>query len=76
MLVDLLQTTRQDREMLEQTFTLVSSLNIGLPHLELEIDRVAHHPKIQWRLQDLYEDYVNFCLAAIRYFKKKSSCKS
>ncbi|KAL9036049.1 MAG: hypothetical protein Q9180_004523 [Flavoplaca navasiana] len=57
--------------MLDETIIRLSELNNGLPHFREEIDWIPHHPRLQWPLQDLYEDHIDFCVAVARYLKKK-----
>jgi len=33
------------------------------------------HPELQWPLQDLYDDYLDYCILVVRYLKNRPSRK-
>lgn len=57
--------------MLDETIIRLSELNNSLPRFCEEIDLIANHSGLQWPLQDLYADYIDFCVAVTRYLNKK-----
>lgn len=59
--------------MLDEVFVLLSELNNTLPQLREEKDLIPKQPNLQWSLQDLYEDQIDYCITVVRYLRKKSS---
>lgn len=68
-----LKTACKRPDILEEVFILLSELNNSLPQIHEEKDLIPEQPSLQWSLQDLYEDYIDYCIAVIRYLHEKSS---
>lgn len=58
---------------LEEIFELITELNSTLPRFDNDLALYADREELQWPLQDLYEEYLNYCTTAVRYLRKKPS---
>ena len=56
--------------MLDKVFILLSELNNTLPQFHEEREFI---PRLHLPLQNLYGDYIDYCITIIRYLHKKSS---
>lgn len=54
---------------------LISDLNASMPTLEDHKRLLPSRPALQWPLQELYDDYMNFCISAVQYVRKRASGK-
>lgn len=62
--------------MLEETVGLLTDLNNALPRMEEYLELFPGAPELQWPLQDLYDDYLDYCILVIHYLKNRPSRKS
>lgn len=49
---------------------LVETLNEALPKLESELDLFQSSTELQIQLQDLYDIYMDYCIACIEHVKR------
>lgn len=58
--------------MFDEVLSLLAYLNNTMSKLKLSVDQFPIHRRQHAPLQELYEDYLGFCLKAIRYLTWKS----
>lgn len=56
--------------MLEDIFDLIEDLNNTLSIFSSDLAHHSSREELQWPLQDLYEEYLNYCLVAVRYLRR------
>ena len=54
---------------------MVTTFNEALPELEAESDLFQDSSDLQSQLQDLYDDYMDYCIESIQYVKQNPTCK-
>jgi hypothetical protein len=61
--------------MLEEVVDLLAELNNALPRMEEYMELFPGHPELQWPIQDLYDDYLDYCIIVVRYLRNRPSRK-
>lgn len=56
--------------MLEDIFDLIEDLNNTLFIFSSDLAHHSGREELQWPLQNLYEEYLNYCLVAVRYLRR------
>lgn len=56
---------------LEDIFDLIAELNNTLPRFDSDLALYSGREELQWPLQDLYEEYLNYCTTAVRYLQRR-----
>ncbi|KAL8897522.1 MAG: hypothetical protein Q9207_007174 [Kuettlingeria erythrocarpa] len=64
-----LQCTCIVPNVLEEIFDLVAELNNDLPLIEVDLALYSSREELQWPLQDMYQDYLNYCITVVRYLR-------
>lgn len=52
---------------------LLDDLNSSLPTFEQHMALFPVEPSLQWPLQDIYEEYMDFCVNVIRYLQRPAN---
>lgn len=71
----LIQCAVSGPDELEDVYETVEELNYTLPGIERDLSHFPDRPELQWHLQDIYEDFLNYCIISVRYFKSRPGCK-
>ena len=52
---------------------LVVELNNTLPQFESYMNMFPQCYQLQFQLQDIYDDYMDYCIQTVQYMKRRSS---
>lgn len=54
---------------------MIAELSYTFASIERDLRVYPDRQELQWHLQDIYEDFLNFCVLSVRYFNKPPGCK-
>ena len=61
--------------MSDEVVDIIVELNTSLPQFDEYMALFPGKHELQWALQDLFVDYLSFCVTAVQYFKRGTARK-
>ena len=56
--------------MSEEVVDMIVELNRTLPQLDNYLALFGEKHELQWALQDIFSDFLNYCIIAAQYFRR------